>query len=99
MDKRVGVIHEGSLAQYQIRQYKNGHFVARLLSYNGFKEDTPPEEIEIHKEGRHWEDQGADQNLGLAIEAETRLPEQPVYNRRGNNRDDRPQEPRPGGRP
>jgi hypothetical protein len=103
MDKRVGVIHEGSLAQYHIRQYKNGQFVARLLSYNGAKEDTPPEELEIHKEGRHWEDQGADQNLvdelGLAIESETRLPEQPIYNRRGDSRDDRQHDSRPGGRP
>jgi len=78
MDKRVGVIHEGSLAQYHIRQYKNGQFVARLLSYNGAKEDTPPEELEIHKEGRHWEDHARGCDLPAGCGHRCARPDRPL---------------------
>jgi hypothetical protein len=89
MEKRIAVLHEGGLAQYSIREKKNGHFVARLLSYNGQQENEPPQEIDVHKEGRHWEDEGANQNLvddiGLAIDYENRPPDQPVSHRNGED--------------
>ncbi|MGI8599864.1 MAG: hypothetical protein ACR2KB_11490 [Chitinophagaceae bacterium] len=107
MEKRIAVLHLGKLAHYNVRKEKTGHFVARLLSYSGSNKDEPPAEIDLHKEGRHWEDQGADQDLvddiGNAIEHQKENIQIPVYHQRGhenrndlnNERNDR----NPGGRP
>src|SRR5688572_21288148 len=91
MTKRVTVLHRGKLAQFDIEDCKNGKFIARLLSYGGRTGEEPPNNIEIHKVGRHWEDQGADQDLvddiGNAIEHESRAPQLPIFNQRQNDDD------------
>ena len=87
------VLYDNGLAQYDVQESKNGHFIARLYRYNGKGPDSPPQEIEIYKEGRHWKDDGAEQalvdDIGLAIEYDKRVPDQPVLNQRGaeNTRD------------
>ena len=106
MEKKIAVLHHGKLAQFNISKEKNGHFIARLFSYTGNHRDEPPAEIDLHKEGRRWHDQGADQDLvddiGNAIEHEKESLQRPVYHQRGNknngttdNRDNRSQ----GGKP
>jgi hypothetical protein len=89
MEKKVAVLHQGKLAQYSIKEEKNGRFIARLFNYSGRYRDQPPSEIELHKVGRHWEDEGASQDLvddiGNAIEHERGQIQKPVYHQRGNN--------------
>jgi hypothetical protein len=111
MEKKIAVLHHGKLAQYKISKEKNGHFIARLFNYSGNNRDEPPAEIDLHKEGRHWQDQGADQDLvddiGNAIEHDKEALQTPVFHQRGNenrrdNRDDRSRERvdrNPGGKP
>jgi hypothetical protein len=88
MEKRVTVLYKQGLAQYDVQGIKNGCFVARLYRYNG-KENTPPNEIEMCKEGRHWKDDKADQDLvddiGYAIEYDNKPPDKPVVHLRGSN--------------
>jgi hypothetical protein len=103
MEKRVTVLYEQGLAQYDIQEIKNGHFIARLFRYNGDRRDAPPQEINMHKEGRHWEDGGAKQDLiddiGLAIEYEKKAPDQPILHQRGNDQSREEERRTQGGKP
>jgi hypothetical protein len=83
MEQQVAVLYEGKIAHYSIQQGKNACFTARLLRYNGNSSVAPPSTIELCKEGRHWQDDDADQNLvddiGLAIEQATKQQEETAF--------------------
>lgn len=89
MEKKIAVLHHGKLAHYSVSKGKNGHFVARLLNYSGNHRDEPPSEIDLHKEGRRWEDEGAEQDLvddiGNAIEHDKEAMQRPVFQQRGTD--------------
>jgi hypothetical protein len=97
MDKTVVVLHKGSLARYNVCQKKNGDFIARLLNYSGRRENQPQEQFSLHKEGRHWEDDGVEQNLvddvGFGLEYDRKQPDEPVYYQRGQDRRDQGDRP------
>jgi hypothetical protein len=82
MEQQVAVLYEGKIAHYRILNGKNACFVARLLRYKG-NSIAPPSTIELCKEGRHWKDDDADQNLvddiGLAIEQASTHQETPFH--------------------
>jgi hypothetical protein len=83
MEKTVVVFYKGSPAHYNICMQKNGSFIARLLKYNGKSEKEPPQKFTLHKIGRKWVDQQADEELvedvGQAIEYDPGIADQPVY--------------------
>ncbi len=96
MERRVSVLYKGSIALYNVCSQKNGNFIARLYSYKGAQAAVPPKEFLLHKEGRHWEDDSADENLvndvGNAIEYNKDTIDEPVCRERGyggNNREGR----------
>lgn len=72
MEKTVAVFYEGQLAWYNVKGGKNGNFIARLCKYKGLADRQPPFELSLHKEGRHWNNGGTNQDLlddiGNAIE-------------------------------
>ena len=72
MEKTVAVFFEGAVAHYIISDKGEGSYTARLLMYGGKNSNRPPQEFELHREGRLWEDEGVDhelvKELGSAIE-------------------------------
>ena len=82
MERSVVLLHHGALAHFQVLSTDNGGYIARLQKYQGSREQGPPEQFELHKVGRHWEDEGFDQELadeiGKAIEISQRTEEGPV---------------------
>ena len=83
MEKTVAVFHEGAIAHYNVSEEGNGHFKARLLKYSGSRENDPPKEFFLHKEGRHWSDNVVQQDIvddiGQAIELQIKNSDRPVY--------------------
>jgi len=72
MKKRITVLYEHALVQYDIQNDGNGYYVALLWRVNKVQEKGPPHKVRIKKEGRHWVEDGVLQDLfddiGLAIE-------------------------------
>ena len=54
MEVTAAVLHEGALAHYDVQVRGERECIARLSSYNGHPSLSPPPEIRIRKEGRHW---------------------------------------------
>jgi hypothetical protein len=94
MEKTVAVFHEGAIAHYNVSEEGNGTFKARLLKYSGSPGNDPPKEFILHKEGRHWADDIADQNIvddiGQAIELQIRNIDSPVFSSRNSERNGPP---------
>ncbi len=90
MEKTVAVFHEGAIAHYNVSEEGNGTFKARLLKYSGSKENDPPREFLLHKEGRHWTDDVVShdivEDIGQAIEFQIRNLDSPVYSSRSAER-------------
>lgn len=72
MEKRITVLYEHALAQYDIQDDGDGYYIALLYCVNKIQEKKPPNKVRIKKEGRHWVEDGVLQDLfddiGLAIE-------------------------------
>lgn len=73
MDERVVVVfHLGALAHYKVCRSEKESYTAKLVKYAGIQSKFPPDQFDLHKVGRHWEDDGLDQELineiGKAIE-------------------------------
>ena len=84
MERTVAVFHQGAIAYYTILKGVDGVYSARMLKYNGSAANTPPQELHLQKEGRHWSpDNGAGQEmvdeLGYAIEMQKDLFDKPLY--------------------
>lgn len=98
MEKTVAVFHKGAIAHYNVSEEGNGSFKARLLKYSGSPENDPPREFLLHKEGRHWADDIAGQDIvddiGQAIEFQIRNINSPVSSRSSERND-----PSPAGSP
>jgi len=72
MEVTAVVLHDGALAEYEVEVGKDGVCNARLSSYNGHPEHTPPQNVRLQKEGRHWIGDTNNRNfadeLGYAVE-------------------------------
>lgn len=94
MHKTVAVFHEGAVAHYDVSEDREGQYKARLLKYNGSPQSEPPREFLLCKKGRHWNDEGIEQNLaddiGYAIEIQIRSADGPVYYNRDRKRGESP---------
>lgn len=54
MERTISIYHEGAMAHYNVAKQDNGTFKARLLQYSGNRSNTPPQVIELQKQGSHW---------------------------------------------
>ena len=54
MEVTAAVLYNGALAHYDVQLRDERECIAKLSSYNGNPLQTPPREIKIRKEGRHW---------------------------------------------
>ena len=72
MEVTAAVLHDGALAHYDVSIERDGVCLARLSEYNHRSGKTPPREILLKREGRHWVsdgiDKGLSEDLGYAIE-------------------------------
>jgi len=72
MEVTAAVLHDGALAHYDVSIEQDGTCMARLSEYSSRSGKTPPHEVVLRKEGRHWVSEGADKHLaddlGYAIE-------------------------------
>lgn len=72
MEVTAAVLHNGALAHYDVSIGRDGVCFARLSEFNNRSGVTPPQQVVLRKEGRHWIGEGADKNLsddlGYAIE-------------------------------
>lgn len=66
------MLYDRALAHYDVEIGNDGTCTARLSKYNGSPNHQPPQRIQLHKEGRHWNGDVPDPNLtediGYAIE-------------------------------
>ncbi|MBB1284628.1 hypothetical protein HRH25_09610 [Flavisolibacter sp. BT320] len=53
MEVTAVVLHRGALAHYTVTLEGKDKFVARLLIYNGDPASTPPEQVQVERQGRH----------------------------------------------
>lgn len=83
MERMVTVWYEGALAFFSVAQKQDGSLIAHLLKYTGNPQCSPPAELQLHKEGRHWANHSTLQDLaddiGYAIEAQKKDVNGPVY--------------------
>jgi len=72
MEVTAAVLYNGALAHYDVQVQGDRECVAKLSSYNGSPGQTPPSELKIRKEGRHWVSSDTDTHLpddiGYAVE-------------------------------
>jgi hypothetical protein len=54
MEVTAVVLYDSALAHYDVQIGENGRCTAHLAQYKGSPEHTPPQQINLHKEGRHW---------------------------------------------
>lgn len=87
-NRTIVVFHQGALAHYHVEQQEAGGYLARLQNYKGDNHNLPPQQFELRLVGRHWEDDGMDQELineiGKAIEL-THRKDGPVDHDRARN--------------
>lgn len=72
MEVTAAVLYSGSLAHYDVRVESGNECYAQLSSYKGSPAQQPPQNIKLHKEGRHWVSTDVDNqlsdDLGYAVE-------------------------------
>jgi hypothetical protein len=72
MEVTAVVLYGGALAQYEVRVQDRGECYAELTNYKGSPSRTPPQTINLKKEGRHWvstdADRGLSDEIGYAVE-------------------------------
>ena len=72
MEVTAVVLYGGALAHYDVRVGKTGECYAQLSSYNGNPSQTPPREMVLKKQGRHWVSDNGElalsDELGYAVE-------------------------------
>jgi hypothetical protein len=72
MEVTAAVLYDGALAHYEVRIERGGECYAQLSEYKGSRSHTPPNNIRLTKEGRHWVSHEADRvlsdELGYAVE-------------------------------
>lgn len=87
MEVTAVVLHDGALAEYEVEVGIDGVCNARLASYNGHPEHTPPQNVRLQKEGRHWVGDTSNRNfadeLGYAVEIKAK----PLLDPRGRSTD------------
>lgn len=54
MEITAVVLYDSALAHYDVKIDNDGHCTAHLSQYKGSPDRTPPQQITLHKEGRHW---------------------------------------------
>ena len=54
MEVTAVVLYDSALAHYDVEIGENGLCTAHLAQYKGSPDHTPPQQITLHKEGRHW---------------------------------------------
>ncbi|HZF66286.1 MAG TPA: hypothetical protein VEZ55_17475 [Chitinophagaceae bacterium] len=89
MEVTAAVLHEGALAHYEVEIGRDGTCLARLSDYNTRTGKTPPRQIVLRKEGRHWVGDGVDRDLsddlGYAIEIKAKPLLESTRNRMGTH--------------
>ncbi len=84
MEVTAVVLHDGALAEYEVEVGKDGVCTAHLSKYNGNPDHTPPEQVRLQKEGRHWvgdtNNRNFDDELGYAVEIKAK----PLLDARNN---------------
>ena len=85
MERTITVYHKGAIAYYNVLKSTHGNFRARLLAYLGSNQDTPPQDLRLHKDGRHWVhednvDRELADELGFVIEMQRGAFEPVRYN-------------------
>ena len=85
MEVTAAVLWGGALAHYDVSIDHNGVCRARLTEYKGSPENHPPEQLTLHKEGRHWVSNEVDRELSedLGYAVEMKVPKQIII---GNDR-------------
>lgn len=72
MEVTAAVLYDGALAHYDVQVRGDRECFARLASYNGNPSNTPPRQLVLHKEGRHWVSSDTSSqlpdDLGYAVE-------------------------------
>ncbi len=72
MDVTAVVLYDSALAHYDVEIGKDGICTAHLSQYKGSPDHTPPQCINLRKEGRHWIGDvalaGLSDDIGYAIE-------------------------------
>jgi hypothetical protein len=72
MEVTAAVLYNGSLAHYDVQVRGERECIARLSSFNGSPGNTPPSNLKLRKEGRHWvssDNEGSlADDLGYAVE-------------------------------
>ena len=72
MEVTAVVLHGGALAHYDVEVGGDGICTAHLSKYNGRPDQTPPQNVTLHREGRHWvgniNNKDLSEDLGYAIE-------------------------------
>ncbi len=72
MEVTAVVLYDSALAHYDVEIGRDGNCTAHLSQYKGNIENTPPQQINLRKEGRHWigdtNVSSLSDDLGYAIE-------------------------------
>jgi hypothetical protein len=72
MEVTAAVLYDGKLAHYDVQVRGERECLARLSSFNGNPAHTPPRQLRLRKEGRHWVSSDSEGNLaddlGYAVE-------------------------------
>jgi hypothetical protein len=85
MERTITVYHKGAIAYYNVFKSAHSNFKARLLTYLGSKQDTPPQHLKLHKDGNQWVhedniDRELADELGFVIEMQRSAFEPVRYN-------------------
>ena len=54
MDVTAVIFYKGALARYTVSGQGNKAFVAHLLTYSGDPASSPPKDVQLEKQGRHF---------------------------------------------
>lgn len=63
MTVTVAVLYKGALAKHTVSTTGEQRYEAYLLNYNGKKQDSPPQQVQFEKEGRHCSGDTGEQEL------------------------------------
>ena len=72
MEVTAAVLYDGALAHYDVQVRGDRECIARLSSFSGNPSHTPPQQLRLRKEGRHWVSSDTEgslpDDLGYAVE-------------------------------